>query len=635
MSRSVAVTIHYLPCALALAAGILPITATAAQSPHELARQAGEAMQRQDYAAAESAYRSLIPQAPEMAELHSNLGLACFMQKKLPCTLEAFQTALGLNRDLFLPNYLLGQIRFQQGRYEDARGFVERALNLQPQQPEARQLLLAVLVGLKEYEQAVEEWEEELAANPRDADAHYGLGNVYMQLSQQATDQLLEHEGSGYVLLVAAERDAEDPQWLTFSLNAYRDAFAHEIRLPGARTPYARLQLSQKDWAAARTTLEAELDLDPHSYEARFYLAQAALGDGHVELSVRLLDEAVDIRPEFFRPLPEILPVFADVDSAALRSALDGGRESFGAAFLLARLPEPPHDRGAANAWLSLAERLRDAQLASVSAQTVEERSESAGLEKLRRKRYADGLGILLPLVRRGALQRQYYPAVAAALVRVRRPQDAVALFRGVVPQGPDELYLLASSYRQAALIQFERMVQMDPDSSRAHQVLGDSYLARQRLDQALEEYERAVELSPTDSGLRYQVGSVLHRKMEYGRSAEVFSQVVELDPLNAEAHVLRGEALARLGRNDEAMRSLERGLALKPESAAAHVTLGRVYRTAGRTEEALRHFSLGAASDPDGTVHYQLFLLYRELNRPEEARAALAKSQRLRARGR
>ena len=51
--------------------------------------------------------------------------------------------------------------------------------------------------------------------------------------------------------------------------------------------------------------------------------------------------------------------------------------------------------------------------------------------------------------------------------------------------------------------------------------------------------------------------------------------------------------------------------------------------------DEALRHLAKGAASDPDGSVHYQLFLLYRDLNRPDEARAALATSQRLRARGR
>ena len=633
MSQSMTESARKAACLFPVAVGSLLAVVATAQSPQELAGQAAEAMQRQQYAAAELAYRRLIPQAPQMAELHSNLGLACFMQQKIPCTVESFQSALRLNRDLFLPNYLLGQIRFQQGRYAEARGLVEQALASQPQQPEAHQLFIATLVGLKEYQRAIEEWGEVLAANPRDVDAHYGLAGVYMQMSQQVTDQLQEHGESGYTLLVTAERDAADPQWLTFVLSTFRDAFTRDIRLPGARIEYARLQLSQQQWAPARSTLEAELQLDPSSYEARFYLAQAALSDSDTALSVRLLDEAVRIRPEFFRPLPTLLPALAALDLGALRTALEKAEGSFGAAYLLSHLDavQQSRERGP---WVSHAEQQRDRLFASIRSQPAGERTERAGLEQLHKKRYETGLDILMPLARADRVQRQHYGAIAWALVRVRRYGDVIDLFRGLEPQRPDELYLLATSYKQAALSQFERMVQLEPDSPRAHQVLGDSYVAQQRLDQALEEYERAVELAPTDPVLRYQVGSVLHRQMEYGRSAEVFAQVVELDPLNAEAHILRGEALVRLGRNDEAIRSMEQGLALKPKSAAAHVALGRAYRIAGNNEEALRHLSMGTASDLDGSVHYQLFLLYRELNRPDEARAALATSQQLRAKG-
>ena len=591
-------------------------------------------MQRQDYVEAEAAYRSLIPQAPGMAELHSNLGLACFMQKKIPCTVEALTAALRLKRDLFLPNYLLGQIEFQQGRYPEARGLVKQALEVQPRQPEARQLLIAILIGLKEYTRAADEWVQILAENPRDADARYGLGGVYMELSQQVTDRLLEHRGSGYALLVAAERDASDPQWRTFVLTTYQDAFDRRVSLKGARIPYARLQMAEEQWAAARATLEKELEVDPQSYEARYYLAQTALAEGDSARCVRLLNEAMAIRPEFFDPLPGLVPARANTSAEALLAALGPTKESFGQAFLLARLREslPSRGNGTSN---DLAERLRERHLNSLKSATLGERTESAGLELLRRKRYEAGLEIVMPLARAGQLQRQHYAAVARALMRAHRPLDVIALFRGVEPQGPEEMYLLASSYRQAALVQFERMVQLNPGSYRAHQVLGDSYVARQRLDQALEEYERAVELAPRNPELRYQVGSVLHRMMEYGQSAKAFLRVVDLDPLNAEAYILRGEALARLGRNDEAVRSLERGLALKPQSAAAHVALGRVYRTAGKRKEALHHLSIGAAADPDGSVHYQLFLLYRELDRPQEARTALAKSQQLRAKGR
>ena len=629
-----AVSIRGFRGALLIAAGLgLPVAASA-QSPQELAREAGEAMQRQEYAAAESTYRRLLPQAPEMAELHSNLGLACFMQDKIPCTVDALQTALRLNRDLFLPNFLLGQIRFQQGQYADARGLVERALELQPQQPEARQLFIATLVGQEEYELAIDEWHGVLQANPRDADAHYGLGSVYMQMSQRISDRLLEHEGSGYALLVVAERDADDPRWRPFVLSAYQDAFSRGIRLPGARVPYAKLRLVQKEWEEASSLLAEELELDPSSYEARFYMAQAELGNGDLASSIRLLDEAVRIRPEYFRPLPKLLPVTAGIGPGSLLAQSDLDDASFAVAFLLARLGES--DRSQAASWLLRAEVLRDRQEdASSHTPDPRGRTEDAGLELVRTKRYEAGLEILMPLASEGRLRRDAYPAVALALGRLGRYPEVIALFRGLAPLSPDERYLLATSYKRAALAQFLRMAELDENSARAHQVLGDSYLAQQRLDEALEEYSRASELAPASSELRHQVGSVLHRKMEYGRSAQVFEEVVELDPLNAEAHLLLGEALVQLGRTDEAIRSLERGVALKPASAAAHMALGRAFRAAGNNDEALRHLTAGADADTDGTVHYQLFLLYRDLGRTEEARAALAASRRLRAKGR
>ena len=347
-----------------------------------------------------------------------------------------------------------------------------------------------------------------------------------------------------------------------------------------------------------------------------------------------MLNEAVQIRPEFFRPLPNLSPALSGLDVGPPRAALEATEESFGAAFLLSGLGTSDVTR-LSDAWAVIAEQHRDRHLATIDSDLPEEESEAAGLDRLYRKRYEAGLGILMPLARASKLSRQHFPAVAGALMRVQRQADVIDLFRGLDPQGPDELYLLATSYRHAALAQFEQMAQLDPNSPRAHQVLGDSYLAQQRLEQALGEYERAVELAPTNSELRYQVGSVLHRMNEYGRSAEVFGQVIGLDPLNAEAHVLRGEALVRLGRNDQAIRSMERGLDLKPKSAAAHVALGRAYRITGNDQEALRHLTAGASADRDGSVHYQLFLLYRELNRADEARAALAKSQQIRAMGR
>jgi len=111
----------------------------------------------------------------------------------------------------------------------------------------------------------------------------------------------------------------------------------------------------------------------------------------------------------------------------------------------------------------------------------------------------------------------------------------------------------------------------------------------------------------------------------------ESFDRVLQLDPQNAEAYLMRGDALVQLGKTQEALVPLSKSLELNAELTRAHVLLGKVYSTQGKLGEALSHLEKGAAADKDGSVHYQLFVLYRKLNQPEKAAAALGASQELR----
>ncbi len=615
----------------ALALWTLPWVSAPAQSIPELAAQATAAMQRQDYAAAEVAYRQLAGIAPPMAELQSNLGLACLLQGKTHCAERAFEAALQIDSDLFLPNYSVAQLRFQQGRYPDARGFAEAAVRLEPEQAEAKRLLIAILVGLDEFDRAIEEYRSLLRRDPKDAESLYGLGNVYMELSRRVTGRLRLFSGQGYERIVQAERDATDPQWTAAALTSYRDAINEGIGLPGPRIAYARLQLTVGDWDSARDSLRAELRTDPNSYEGRYWLAFVALHEADVLRCVQLLDEAVQIRPEYFKPFPE-LPIEIPPDVAGdLRKRLLDVDATFGAAYLLGSLPNTAASANDRDRWLREAQSLRDRRMASLYAERPGAPTVRAGLDLLGRKRYERGLETLLPLMRSEPVGNQIWIAVAHALLRVGSYDEIAALFRGRATETAEEVYLLATSYKRAAAEMLERMARTNPESPRAHQVLGDSFLAQGRLDSALEEYRRAAELDPMNARYRYLVASALHSRREYGQAIEAFDQAIALDSLNPEAHVLRGEALAQIGRLSESIESIQRGIDLNPNSSQAHLALGRVHRLAGNDAAALRHLQRGAASDDDGTAHYQLYLLYRKMNMPDEARAALTKSQELR----
>ena len=593
-------------------------------------------MQRKDYPAAERLYRQLIPHAPEMAELHSNLGLACHLQDKGDCAEQAFLKALQLKKELFLPNFVMGEKRFKQNHYDEALPLLEAALKSQPGQPEVRRFYLATLVGLHRYQAAVEEYRTLIRENPSEVEAHYGLGTVYMKMSQLAIEGLRGREDSGYAFLLTARHYAPEPRWLTLALSAYEGAFENGVNLPGARIEYAELQLSQKDWQAARAALEAELEMDPYSYEARFYLAQLALREGDEGTSARLLNEAVQIRPEFFRAS---LPWFFEPDSELRRKlagALKRADISFGSAYLLARLTGAGGSSADAKTWLDCAEQERKRFLTALdSPASPPLRDKKASVDLLHRKRYEEGLAILLPLATSTELQPSTLREMARGLMWAGKHEELIALVGLKKSEDPETIYLTALSYREAALFHLKKMVELDPGSARAYQVLGQSYMAQERFGDAVQEFEKAVDLESKDAELHYLLGTGFYKQMEFPRAAEVFERAIALDPLHAEAHLMRGDALVQMGQAEEAISALQKSLELNPKLAEAHVLLGKAYRTVGQDEEALHHLEKGAPADTDGSVHYQLFTLYRKLKQPGKAKAALRESQRLRAKDR
>src|SRR5215471_7579130 len=328
------------------------------QTPEELAQTAVRAMQQQDYATAENAYREFLQLSPDVAEVHNNLGVACYSQNKFHCAEEAFTHALKLAPELFVPNFVLGQIRFQQGRYQEALGVLSKAVKLQPDNRQARRLYIATLVGLKQYGHAVQEYDRALQADPNDADSYYGWGSVYLQIGQGVVQRLIDEPG--YAALMRAQHCEPSEEWRSLALSAYKDAIARLPSVPGIRTAYAKLEMAQKNWGAARSALHEELHLDPDSYEARFQLARVALAQGAAEEALQMLDEAVHIRPEFFRPLPRLASDWTPAQLAFTETACAHWQPGFATDHVRSAIAEANGHSGEAKEWAVKAEAARD-----------------------------------------------------------------------------------------------------------------------------------------------------------------------------------------------------------------------------------------------------------------------------------
>ena len=94
---------------------------------------------------------------------------------------EAFERALKLDPGQFAALSGLGFIHYSQGRFAEARGYLERAVLARPSSFQARFLLGATLVQLNDSRAAIRELRAANRLNPAHADARKLLGVKELQ----------------------------------------------------------------------------------------------------------------------------------------------------------------------------------------------------------------------------------------------------------------------------------------------------------------------------------------------------------------------------------------------------------------------------------------------------------------------
>jgi predicted Zn-dependent protease len=118
---------------------------------------------------------------------------------------------------------------------------------------------------------------------------------------------------------------------------------------------------------------------------------------------------------------------------------------------------------------------------------------------------------------------------------------------------------------------------------------------------------------------LAYLSNNNVEKAMETARAGlEHNSQDPELNLIVAETMVATRQFA---GAEPYLMKSLN----VKPQMVGrVHALMGKVDAETGRTKDAIDQLKLGESSDEDGSVHYLLARLYRQIGDTKEATAAL-----------
>jgi tetratricopeptide (TPR) repeat protein len=209
-------------------------------------------------------------------------------------------------------------------------------------------------------------------------------------------------------------------------------------------------------------------------------------------------------------------------------------------------------------------------------------------------------------------------------LAALARLEEAKALFpRNPVLEHQGAVLLRALGRSDGTALQET----MSPRTAWDHYVLGRDLLSEGDAAGAEVEFDRSLELDPQSFWANLSRGLGAFRREHFEDAVASFGVCVALAPHRAECYYNRALALAAAGRTDRAARDYDRALELDPNYAEAALNRGLLRYREKRYAEALgdvqRALDAGADSGA-GAGYYALALIYLAREEDVRARASL-----------
>ena len=205
------------------------------------------------------------------------------------------------------------------------------------------------------------------------------------------------------------------------------------------------------------------------------------------------------------------------------------------------------------------------------------------------------------------------------------------SVLRSRQPDG-ESLYLLSRIYGQLAQATAERVWNLDPDSYRSHQLLGEAYEAKENYERALVEYREALRLSPQAPGLHYSIGHAYWQMKRFAEAIPELDKELELNPNHPSANYVLGHIYLYQRQTEGAARHLQVAVEAEPDFVEARKQLGKALSLLEDNQNAVEQLKLAAAADPqDDSLHYLLAGVYKKMGLQDKAQKELSIFEELR----
>lgn len=605
---------------------VKPVFGLGQQQPasrlESLVAAAQQAQAAHDYAAAASDLKQAVKIRVDMPELWANLGLAQHQAGDIPGALLSFQQANRLNPSLYVPNLFLGIDSLREHKAVQAIPFLIKAEKTNKTDSQAPLALGRAYLSAGKFSLAAQELSRATALDPKLASAWFMLGIARLrQVEADGFKMSALGAESSFAKALFAESLQKQARFGE-AATLYKSLIDSKTQPPCIQSELGFSLLQGHDEPGAASAFAAERTAHPECGMALLGQARIALDSGDNGRAVELLKELWDRDHGFVESnAPLLLDGLSSEKAAAVASlfnATDSTRISadlrnglLKAFNLSAPRMENPVESPEAGASSTV-------QRTSGSSYTAEELYATGQFQQcaLQLEPHRTALS---------ADKLQLFAACAFFMGDNQRASKAAAALQALQPQSLEALFWSIQANEKLALQSLARFQQLEPDSAKSHVLLGDIFHQLERLDDAQAEYLKALALAPDDPAAMLGLASAYVSNKNEDGAKQIAHQALLRNPEDPELNLILAEAAITHNQFAEAEPYLQMSLKAKPQMLPrVHALIGKVYAETGRPHNAIEQLKMGASSDEDGTVHYLLARLYRQLGDAKDASAAI-----------
>ena len=267
------------------------------------------ALERGQFQEAEKVFEKLRELSPGVAEVHANLGLIYFNEKKFEAAVPALRQALKLKPSLTKTETLLAISLSELGQYREALPVLEREFrrSADPVVKRACGLQLErAYTGLQRDEKAVAVALELNRLYPDDPEILYHSGRVFGNFAYLSVKRLAEVAPASVWKHQATAEAWESQGSYDLAVSEYHQVLLLDPYRPGIHYRLGRALLargaasnSQEDAASALKEFSNELELDPTNASAAYELAETNRNCGEMEEAEKYFRLALQYYPDF------------------------------------------------------------------------------------------------------------------------------------------------------------------------------------------------------------------------------------------------------------------------------------------------------------------------------------------------